>query len=103
MAKETLFTDYAEFLTHLDKEGKAYFLEGGQAVNLWAEYYAQKPQTHLEMEHLRPFVSKDCDIWVSLAALQYLETTARYGTLRMGTSPVSMAKLPSIRLKVIPH
>ena len=87
MAHNTRFTDYAEFLTTLDNEGKAYFLEGGQAVNLWAEYFSGKTN-HDRLNQLRPFVSKDCDIWISQAALQHLETTTRYGSIRKGTSPV---------------
>ena len=87
MAKSTEFTDYANFLTTLDNEGKAYFLEGGQAVNLWAEYYSTKAISRERLSALRPFTSKDCDIWVSLEALDYIEELTSFGTLQKGSSP----------------
>jgi len=88
MAQSTQFTDYTEFLTTLDHEGMAYFMEGGQAVNLWAEYYAAKLGGDSRLSQYRPFSSKDCDIWVSHAALQYLEKSVRLGTFQKGSSPV---------------
>ena len=47
-------------------------MEGGQAVNFWAEYFSNKT-SQMGLEQFRPFTSKDCDIWVSLAALRYIE------------------------------
>lgn len=35
----------------------------------------------------RPFTSKDCDIWVSYAAFQYIRTKTGIGKLVVGTSP----------------
>jgi len=88
MAQSTQFTDYTKLLTTLDHEGMAYFMEGGQAVNLWAEYYAAKLGVHSRLSQYRPFSSKDCDIWVSHEALQYLEKLVRLGTFQKGASPV---------------
>jgi len=34
--------DYLGFLTELGETGEPYFLEGGQAVNFWAEYFSAK-------------------------------------------------------------
>lgn len=61
MAKSTTVADYADFLTSLDNEGKAYFMEGGQAVNLWAEYYSRVPAKEEQLNELRPFTSKICE------------------------------------------
>ncbi|MBT8043950.1 MAG: hypothetical protein KJO79_03280 [Verrucomicrobiae bacterium] len=88
MARSTQVTDYAEFLQTLDNKGKSYFLEGGQAVNFWAEYYSHKSNLDSKLGHLRPFTSKDCDIWVSHAALKYLESDTERGSLKKEASPV---------------
>jgi hypothetical protein len=42
MRHEFQLSDYLGFLTELGETGKAYFLEGGQAVNFWAEYFSAK-------------------------------------------------------------
>ncbi|MES2981146.1 MAG: hypothetical protein V4727_02440 [Verrucomicrobiota bacterium] len=55
---------YLEYLQKLRKSGAQYFLEGGQAVNYWAEYVDARIQGHA-LSLMRPFTSKDCDIWVS--------------------------------------
>lgn len=39
---ETRISDYVSFLRDLGASGTDYFLEGGQAVNFWAEYYSAK-------------------------------------------------------------
>ncbi len=56
--------DYLAYLKSLRDEGTPYFVEGGQAVNFWAERIdaTSSPQG---LADLRPFTSEDCDIWVS--------------------------------------
>jgi len=76
---------YLDFLQSLRDCGDTYFVEGGQAVNYWAEYIdAQNPSQPLEM--LRPFTSKDCDIWISHTTWERLKKSPG-GQLRKGTSP----------------
>ena len=42
MAGKTKPEDYLAFLQQLDEAGQPYFLEGGQAVNFWAEYFSNR-------------------------------------------------------------
>ena len=86
MAMETRIADYLDFLGELGAANAPYFLEGGQAVNFWAEYFSNKGAGEA-IERYRPFTSKDCDLWVSFAALRHIESNARGGTLIKGTSP----------------
>lgn len=59
MAKEPF--DFDDWLLKLKEHDLDYFVEGGQAVNLWAlRYFDVIPELR---RHL-PFNSKDCDIWV---------------------------------------
>jgi hypothetical protein len=83
---ETRIADYIDFLGDLGEANAPYFLEGGQAVNFWAEYFCNKGAGEA-IECFRPFTSKDCDLWVSYAALRYIESNALRGTLIKGTSP----------------
>ncbi len=83
---ETRIADYLDFLEELGAANAPYFLEGGQAVNLWAEYFSNKGAGET-IERFRPFTSKDCDLWVSFAALRHIESNARGGALIKGTSP----------------
>jgi hypothetical protein len=65
---------YLEFLRSLLARCAAQFLFGGQAVNFWADYFDRKADAK-ELHALRPFTSKDCDIWVSHQAwTEILET-----------------------------
>jgi len=86
MAMETRIADYLDFLGDLGAANAPYFLEGGQAVNFWAEYFSNKGAEEA-MKRFRPFTSKDCDLWVSYTALCHIESAARGGTLIKGTSP----------------
>ena len=86
MEMETRIADYLDFLGKLGEANAPYFLEGGQAVNFWAEYFSNKGAGEA-IERYRPFTSKDCDLWVSFAALRHIESNARGGTLIKGTSP----------------
>lgn len=83
---ETRLADYLGFLLDLGSSGADYFLEGGQAVNFWAEYYSAKGNASV-LSTFAPFTSKDCDIWASYALLQYLRRKCDGGRLITGTSP----------------
>lgn len=78
--------EYLALLHELSQAGVQHFLEGGQAVNFWAEYIAAKEQGEM-LSQLRPFTSKDCDLWVSHAAFRYFETRKSGSTLVKGKSP----------------
>lgn len=76
---------YLDFLQSLRECGDTYFVEGGQAVNYWAEYIdAENPAQPLEM--LRPFTSKDCDVWINHTTWERLKKSPG-GKLQKGTSP----------------
>ncbi len=87
MAEEFAVSEFVPLLQELDAANCAYFLEGGQAVNFWAEYFTNKYSTeeHLLSGHL-PFTSKDCDIWVDTQVVRCLESRDD-GTLVKGKSP----------------
>lgn len=83
--REAGIAAYLDFLQSLRQSGDIYFVEGGQAVNYWAEYIdSQNPARPLEM--LRPFTSKDCDVWVNHTTWQRLKKSLG-GKLQKGTSP----------------
>ncbi len=84
-ARETHYADYLGFLQSLHKAGADFFVEGGQAVNFWAEYIDSCDWTHA-LDPLRPFTSKDCDIWVSSNAWEKIKQKPG-GILRKSTSP----------------
>lgn len=74
---------YLGYLKGLRDSGIVYFVEGGQAVNFWAEFIdARIGGGPLAM--MRPFTSKDCDIWVSGSAWEKLKQNP---LLRKGSSP----------------
>ena len=76
---------YLDFLQFLHECGDTYFVEGGQAVNYWAEYIgSENPAQPLEM--LRPFTSKDCDVWINHTTWERLKKSPG-GKLQKGTSP----------------
>lgn len=85
MAGRTKPEDYLSFLQQLDQAGQPYFLEGGQAVNFWAEYFSTR-EAGGALRDFQPFTSKDCDIWVDGTVLHYLAENRR-GALVRGTSP----------------
>lgn len=76
---------YAGFLQALLVRCPSQFLFGGQAVNFWADYFDQKGEVK-ELHALRPFTSKDCDIWVSPQAWTEIRRT-ECSRLVQGTSP----------------
>ncbi len=59
--------DYVAFLQNLLQRTPEHFLLGGQAVNFWADYFDRRSDIG-PLHALRPFTSKDCDIWVSYRA-----------------------------------
>jgi len=83
---ETRFSDYLAFLEDLGASGAPYILEGGQAVNFWAEYFSARGAGE-SLQPFQPFASKDCDVWASYAALQYLRSKKDGGRFVGGTSP----------------
>jgi hypothetical protein len=79
------FEAYLDFLHSLRESGGTYFVEGGQAVNYWAEYIdSENPARPLET--LRPFTSKDCDVWINHTTWERLKKSPG-GKLQKGTSP----------------
>ncbi len=90
---ETRIADYLDFLGDLGAANAPYFLEGGQAVNFWAEYFSNKGAGE-SIERFRPFTSKDCDLWVSYAAFRHIESTTRGEE-----PPLPMARSASLRLR----
>ena len=84
-ARETHYADYLGFLQSLHKAGADFFVEGGQAVNFWAEYIDSSGRMHA-LDPLRPFTSKDCDVWVSSHAWEKIKQNPG-GILRKSTSP----------------
>ena len=72
------------YLESLRKADDEYFLEGGQAVNFWAEYIDARIQCK-PLNEMRPFTSKDCDIWVSFKTWQKLKKNP---ALKKSSSPI---------------
>lgn len=79
------FPDFADFLRELAKRSDQQFLVGGQAVNFWAEVFDRKGH-HNELPAMRPFTSKDCDVWVGGSLWNELKATEK-GRLICGQSP----------------
>ena len=75
---------YTGYLESLSLSGEEYFLEGGQAVNFWAEYIDSRLEIP-PLNSMRPFTSKDCDIWVSYKTWEKLK---RNPALVKSSSPV---------------
>ena len=86
MTAATRPEDYLGVLQSLTDDGCSYFLEGGQAVNFWAEYFTLREGGVIELEKYQPFTSKDCDLWVSMAAFEHFQAKTD-GKLKKGTSP----------------
>lgn len=101
-------SDYLSFLRELGADGDDYFIEGGQAVNFWAEYYSAKGIGDA-LASFRPFTSKDCDVWVSVAAMKRLRSMSS-GKLIEGKSPAdgqlaiySLGTSPPRRVDIMTH
>jgi len=76
---------FFDLLQSLHASGCRYFLEGGQAVNVWARYFRALHEDSLGLDPFDPFASKDCDIWVDYDAFKYFESEP--GQLRKSDSP----------------
>lgn len=85
MRRDTTVSDYTSLLQELSHAGQEYFLEGGQAVNFWAEYIGEV-EGEETLREFQPYMSADCDIWINHAVAKYLEQK-REGNLIKGTSP----------------
>lgn len=75
---------YLGYLETLRASEAEYFLEGGQAVNFWAEYVDAHIQDR-PLSSMRPFTSKDCDIWVSFRTWEKLKKNP---AIQKSSSPV---------------
>ncbi len=62
------------------------FLFGGQTANFWADLFARKAPSE-ELDALRPFNSKDCDIWVNPQAWTKILNTEHLCYLKVSTIP----------------
>ncbi len=60
-------SDFYDWLNKLSLNNIHYFLEGGQAVNLWAYRFVDENTT---LKNYLPFTSKDCDIWIDADAFK---------------------------------
>lgn len=76
--------DFAPSLRRIEESRLDYFLEGGQAVNIWAEVYSAAAPGVAE---LAPFTSKDCDLWVGLELFRHIERILPGGTLTKASDP----------------
>jgi hypothetical protein len=65
------FSAFAEVLNSEEKP----ILVGGQAVNLWAEHYASSIPA---LDPLRPFMSKDADIFGDRAMAERLAAATKW-------------------------
>ena len=86
-AKQVGARSFLAFLRRLQQSGEDHFLEGGQAVNFWAEFFSARGASE-KLQIFQPFTSKDCDIWVSFPALEYVATASLGGSFVKGNSPV---------------
>jgi len=86
MSRDTEAKDYAPFLQKLGSADQRYFLEGGQSVNFWAEYFKESGLVSPLLDEYQPFTSADCDIWVSKSTFEYLRKQHE-GRLIAGNSP----------------
>jgi hypothetical protein len=82
-AEETAPDDYREIYKTLTDAGLPYFVEGGQAVNIWATFYRQAAP---KLEEYLPFTSKDCDLWVGAETFAKIDEVLD-GNCVKGTSP----------------
>jgi len=90
---------YSGFLQSLLARCPAQFLFGGQAVNFWADYFDRRGGVE-QLHALRPFTSKDCDIWVSPRAWTEIQKTEGSRLVR-GASPVD-GQLGILTLQLAP-
>jgi len=80
--------DFESQLRRIEASRLEYFVEGGQAANIWAEVYAA---TVPAITDLAPFTSKDCDLWVGYELFKRIEQVLPGGTLTKATDPAQGA------------
>jgi len=76
--------DFASSLRKIESSQLDYFVEGGQAVNIWAEVYSEAAPS--VTDHA-PFTSKDCDLWVGPELLRQFERILPDGKLIKASDP----------------
>lgn len=76
--------DFALSLQKIEASQLDYFVEGGQAVNIWAEVYSAAAPG---VTDLAPFTSKDCDIWVGRELFRQFERILPGGKLIKASDP----------------
>lgn len=76
--------DFAASLRRIEASRLDYFVEGGQAVNIWAEVYSEAAPG---VNDFAPFTSKDCDLWVGPELLQQFERILPGGKLIKASDP----------------
>lgn len=76
--------DFASPLRKIEASQLDYFVEGGQAVNIWAEVYSEAAPS---VTDLAPFTSKDCDLWVGPELLRQFEVILPDGKLIKASDP----------------
>lgn len=75
--------DFHYWLSQLTESNIHYFLEGGQAVNIWALTFLERCNA---LQDYLPFTSKDCDIWISSDGLKQIGSVLK-GSLKKSHSP----------------
>ena len=76
--------DFASSLRKIESSRLDYFVEGGQAVNIWAEVYSEAAPS---VADYAPFTSKDCDLWVGPELLREFERILPDGKLIRASDP----------------
>jgi len=76
--------DFAEPLRKIEASQLDYFVEGGQAVNIWAAVYSEAAPGVIDYA---PFTSKDCDLWVGQELLRQFEQILPGGKLIRASDP----------------
>lgn len=77
-------SDFALSLRKIEASQLDYFVEGGQAVNIWAEVYSAAAPG---VTDLAPFTSKDCDLWVGPDLFRQFEQILPGGKLIKASDP----------------
>lgn len=73
-------------LTHLVDFPPRYFIIGGQAVNIWADFFIGNGCKSLL--EFKPFTSRDCDVWVDYEAYKQIDSMFEFATVIKSESPI---------------
>lgn len=82
MSKEP--SAFHKWLNKLSEHNINYFLEGGQAVNIWAYRFLENTPN---LRNYLPFTSKDCDIWIDSDGFKKISGVLD-GYLKKSNSPL---------------